>query len=275
MGLTRNALQAHMVGAAAVVLLAACSHRGEPQPKSAPAAGLGPKEGLVTAIARDGVVVSGERYFGGLADDAPLIHLFHQGRADGRGEYAPLVGWLNEHGYRAIAWDLRAGGDVFGGENRTAATVGDAPAEYCDAYADVEAALTAGAALAGRAPVIVWGSSYSGALVFQAAAKLPDKIAGVLAFSPAAGGPLAACRAGLFLDRVTAPAAVFRPASEMALESAQAQRAAFEAARVSFHVIEGETHGSSMLVDSRAGADRSAARALVMEWLDHTVGKRR
>ncbi|MEM8772807.1 MAG: alpha/beta fold hydrolase [Pseudomonadota bacterium] len=223
--------------------------------------------GLIEIPMADGVRVYGSPHQGGLDASAPLIHLFHQGGSNGAGEYGSLIGWLNENGFRAIAWDARAGGDTFGGENRTQATVTDQPSDYCDAYGDVEAAIKRGETIAGDAPVIVWGSSYSGALVFQAAAKNPDLIDAIIAFSPASGGPLADCRAIQYINGVTAPALVLRPASEMERESAQNQRAILEAAGVRVEVFEHGVHGSSMLVDDRTGHDMSEARDIVIDWL--------
>ena len=221
----------------------------------------------VTTNTSDGVTVYGDMHLENLADTTPLIHLFHQAGSNGRGEYAPLIGWLNENGFRVIAWDQRSGGDRFGASNRTAANIGKQADGFCDAYPDIEAALGFGESVAGEAPVFIWGSSYSAALVFQAAAKNPDRVRGVLAFSPASGGPLAKCRARNYLADVKAGAFALRPASEMGRESSVKQREVFEAAGVQFTVIENGVHGSSMLVDERTGHDMSAARDEVIAWL--------
>lgn len=223
---------------------------------------------VLTATTADGVTIHGKPYFGGLDADAPLVLLFHQGGANGRGEYGPIVPWLNESGFRAIAWDQREGGGTFGSVNRTVEGLAEGtPNGYCDAYPDLQAAVdyVMDKGLAER--VIVWGSSYSGALVFQLAAKNPDVVAGIIAFSPASGGPLANCRAVQWIDGVSAPKLVMRPASEMEIPSAQNQRDVLVANDAAFHVVEGGVHGSSMLVDDRTEADMSAARAYVMEWL--------
>ena len=82
-----------------IVWLAGCSNT-EPLPKT----------GAITTLTSDGVTVYGELYFGELDDSAPLVLLFHQGRSNGRGEYAEIAAWLNASGYRTIAWDQRAGG---------------------------------------------------------------------------------------------------------------------------------------------------------------------
>ena len=228
--------------------------------------------GTVVVTTADSVTIYGEPYFGDLNKSAPLILLFHQGGSDGRGEYTSLAPWLNEGGFRAIAWDQRAGGERLGGTNRTVAGLREGtPAEYCDAYADLEAALEYVVSEGLADEVVVWGSSYSAALVFRLAAEHPDKISGVLSFSPAAGGPLVNCRARMWLDELTVPAFALRPASEMELESAQEQQDIFEAAGVDFLVVENGVHGSSMLVDTRTNSDMSATRATVLAWLSEVV----
>jgi dienelactone hydrolase len=221
-----------------------------------------------TAVTTDGVTIYGEQYFGSLPEASPLILLFHQGGSNGRGEYADLASWLNGEGFRAIAWDQRSGGDRYGRSNRTAdglsATVST---EYCDAHADLQAALDYVKAhdLADR--VVAWGSSYSGALVFRLAAENPTEIAGVVAFSPAAGGPMVDCPAHVWVESISVPIAVFRPASEMDLPAAMEQRDVLSAAGVEFAVVEDGVHGSSMLVDARTGHDMGAARRSIVDWL--------
>lgn len=216
----------------------------------------------------DGVTIYGETYMGDLDDSAPLVLLFHQAGASGRGEYAEIAAWLNASGVRAIAWDQRSGGNHFGGTNRTVDGLADGtPAEFCDAYPDLAAALDATERAVGNGPVFVWGSSYSAALVFRLAAEHPARVAGFLAFSPASGGPMAACRARQWFDALQSPALVLRPASEMERESSIEQRDLMEAAGIEVHVVENGVHGSSMLVDSRTEHDMAPARAHVLAWI--------
>ena len=42
-------------------------------------------------------------------------------------------------------------------------------------------------------PVMIWGSSYTGALIFQLATKNPGAVDGLMAFSPSADEPLKDC----------------------------------------------------------------------------------
>ncbi len=223
----------------------------------------------ITTETADGVTLYGETYFADLPDSAPLILLFHQGGSNGRGEYGDaIVPWLNENGFRAIAWDQRAGGETYGSHNRTAEGIAEGtPDGYCHAYPDLEAALSYARSHDGERKVIVWGSSYSAALVFQLAAKNPDMISGVIGFSPASGGPLAECRARNYLKDVKASAFILRPASEMTRDSSQEQMAVFKDFGAETAVIEHGVHGSSMLVDSRTGHDMADARKPVLDWL--------
>lgn len=226
-------------------------------------------EKSISTQTHDGVMIYGERYYGDLDATAPLILLFHQGGSNGRAEYAPLANWLNDAGYRTIAWDQRAGGDLYGETNRTADGLpGGSNPGYCDAYPDLQAALNFVLTHGEAEEAIVWGSSYSGALVFRLAAENDGKVSGVLAFSPASGGPMVSCRARQWADDVQVPAIVFKPASEMTRETAEEQRQILERAGVSFAVVKGGVHGSSLLIDSRTENEMSATRAEVIAWLN-------
>jgi alpha-beta hydrolase superfamily lysophospholipase len=135
----------------------------------------------VTITAADGVVLHGE--FWPAADSrAPLILAFHQAGSS-HAEYAPLAPRLNSAGFHVLAIDQRSGGNEFGGRNQTVAALGRS-ASYEAALPDLEAALAWGKRKANDAPVLVWGSSYSAALVFVLAAKHASDVAGLLAFSP-------------------------------------------------------------------------------------------
>ena len=223
----------------------------------------------ITTQTLDGVMIYGERYYGDLDATAKLILLFHQGGSNGRSEYAPLTKWLNDAGYRAIVWDQRTGGDLYGESNRTSdgLPAGSNPG-YCDAYPDLQAALDFVLSHGEAEKVMVWGSSYSGALVFRLAAENRGKVSGVLAFSPASGGPMESCRARQWANDVPVPAIVFKPASEMTRDTAEEQRQILEGAGITFRIVEHGIHGSSMLVDARTENDMSATRAQVIAWLD-------
>ncbi len=221
----------------------------------------------VKTKAADGVTVYGETYFGELGEDAPIIALFHQAGGDGRGEYGPLTDWLNEIGFRVIAWDQRAGGDRFGGVNRTVEGFGE-NAGYCAGYPDLEAGLGYTLKAAKGAPLAVWGSSYSAALVFRLAHDHAEKIDAVVAASPASGDPMEGCRLETVLDEIFLPVLALRPRRE--IEFTQSQADLLIEAGVTFHIVENGVHGSSMLVDERTEHDMSDDREFVAGWLhDH------
>ena len=231
-------------------------------------ASAGTSDGAIITETQDGVTIHGETHFAGLKDDAPLVLLFHQARANGRGEYASIAPWLNTLGFRAITWDSRAGGDLFEASNKTVAGLSEGtPTGYCDAYPDLKAALdhVLGSKLADK--VVVWGSSYSAALVFRLAAENPEHVTAVVSCSPASGGPMEACRGREWADQIEARVLVLRPQSEMARESSVEQKAVFEQAGFDFMTVEHGVHGSSMLVDERTDHDMSDARAKVKAWL--------
>lgn len=135
----------------------------------------------ITLTAADGVKVYGEVWRAQGARP-PVILAFHQALSN-KAEYAPLARRLNEAGFTLMAIDLRSGGNYFGGVNQTVAARGGST-NFEAAFPDMEAALTWGEDNAHRAPLILWGSSYSAALVFVLAAQNPGAVDGVLAFSP-------------------------------------------------------------------------------------------
>lgn len=135
----------------------------------------------IVLTAADGVKVFGEVWRAGGAHP-PIILAFHQAGSS-HAEYAPLAPRLNAAGFTVLAIDQRSGGNAFGGTNQTVAVLGRSTS-YDAALQDLAAALAWGKAAAGGAPVLIWGSSYSAALVFQLAAQNPGAISAVLAFSP-------------------------------------------------------------------------------------------
>jgi dienelactone hydrolase len=131
--------------------------------------------------AADGVKVFGE-VWRATGTRPPIIVAFHQAESSSA-EYAPIAPRLVRAGFTVLAIDQRSGDGAFGGTNRTAAELGR-KAAYDEALPDLEVALAWAKANAYGAPVVVWGSSYSAALVFLLAAKHPADVSGVVAFSP-------------------------------------------------------------------------------------------
>jgi len=199
-----------------------------------------------------------------------IVVAFHQGGASAEGEYGPIVERLDLQGYDVLAVDQRAGGNRFGGVNRTVAARGG-EAEYCEAAPDIEGAVAYARTQRAGTPLILWGSSFSGALVLRFASTNPDGVRAVLAFSPASGGPMADCRGEDVSDRIRVPVLTLRPIGEMALETSVAQFAIFEAQGHQTFIADPGAHGSSMLVEERVGAPVDATWEVVMGFVNRVV----
>ena len=221
----------------------------------------------LTLTAVDGVTVYGDRYAAKGTALATIL-LFHQAGSN-RGEYAPIAPRLAEAGYEAIAIDQRSGGKLFGRNNETVAKLG-ASGDYLDALPDLEAALAFARKEAAGRPVIVWGSSYSASLVFMLAAKHPDEVAAVLAFSPGEyfGGK---ARVATAAANVNVPVFVTSAPDESEVTQAKAILAASPSATKVQFVPKHGKHGSSTL---HADANPKGAKevwAAVMDFLSKAV----
>ncbi len=194
-------------------------------PRSAIAQTNDPEEVMFRAA--DGVNLYGDLYASG-DRGAPIVLLFHQAGSNARAEYGSIVPRLLESGYNVLAIDQRSGGTRLGGVNRTASALEGGSPSYCDAYPDLEAALAFVISIGFDGPHIVWGSSYSAALVIRLAAEHPDDVNAVLAFSPASGDPMGACKPGPFLENLETPILALRPASEMENPRVRAQLEQFQ-----------------------------------------------
>jgi dienelactone hydrolase len=118
------------------------------------------------------------------ADDksTPLILLFHQAGSN-RGEYATIAPVLAKLGFAALAIDQRSGGNSWGRVNETVQHLGHS-GDFAAASADLEAAIQWARSSGHVGRLIVWGSSYSAALVFPLAARHKGEFSAILAFSP-------------------------------------------------------------------------------------------
>jgi alpha-beta hydrolase superfamily lysophospholipase len=217
----------------------------------------------VKLTAADGAAVFGEFYPAASAapGQTPLILAFHQAGAS-RAEYTPLLPRLNQAGYAVLVIDQRSGGSEFGGKNQTVAALGRSVA-YKEALPDLEAALAWGKAKAAGAPVLVWGSSYSAALVFLLAAAHPGDVQALLAFSP--GEYLGSANAvASAAKKVTVPVFITQSSSEdEAAQSRKVLQAAASPDKTLFMPKRG-VHGSSTLRSDRnaAGAEENWAAVL-------------
>ncbi len=216
----------------------------------------------------DGVTVFGDVYRTSVASELGFLLLFHQGGGDARGEYGPLVPRLLEAGFDVLAIDQRRGGTRFDGENRTLAGIGDTEYGYCDVLPDLEAALDHVRSLEPNGRPVLWGSSYSGALVIQLAARRPDEVAGVIAFSPASGEPMDGCRPEGWSQELAVPLLVLRPASEAEIPSVADQLDTFRTQDHQTWVADPGVHGSSMLNPDRVEGDVEPTWTVVLTFLE-------
>lgn len=115
----------------------------------------------------------------------PFIILCHQAGWS-RGEYLEIAPKLNILGYNCMAIDQRSGGSVNGIINEThkLAKLKKLGVNYADAEVDILSAINYVKLNYSKASkLILWGSSYSSALVLKITGERSD-IDGVLAFSP-------------------------------------------------------------------------------------------
>ena len=196
-----------------------------------------------TLRAHDGVSISALVYEA--RQPKGIVLLFHQAGSS-KAEYATIAPRLAAAGFSALAIDQRSGGTLYG-PNETVSRLGK-PTTYEDAKADLEAALDW--AQPRRLPIILWGCSYSAALVFEVAAEHINQVSAIVAFSP-----------GEFLDKSGAVARAAARAqvpiyitSSSDADEIQAGRAILSVApaRVKTQFIpKFGVHGSSTLIEAR------------------------
>lgn len=196
----------------------------------------------LTLKAADGVVVHGSFYPASGVARATIL-LFHQA-ASNRAEYAETAPRLAKAGYDVIAIDQRSGGPRFGSRNETVEALGRST-DFLEALPDLEAALAEGRRRSPAKPVIVWGSSYSAALVFLLAARHPDEIGAVLAFSP--GEYLSGASVAEAARKVSQPVFVASASDDGEISAAREILSASPAAVKTQYVPEAGVHGSSTL----------------------------
>ena len=133
---------------------------------------------------KDGVMITADVY-SPHEKTAPLILLFHQANWS-RGEYLEIAPKLNKMGYNCMAVDLRSGGNVNNVQNLTAMSATEAMKEkkYIDAYQDIQAAVNYASDFHAEGNLIIWGSSYSSALVLRFAGDHVGAVDAVISFSP-------------------------------------------------------------------------------------------
>lgn len=204
-----------------------------------PTPGEAPPGKRVVVPAADRVTLHAELH--GPGDPSrPVALLFHQARSN-RSEYRTIAPKLVDMGFDALAIDQRSGAHKWGVANQTVMARGRS-AKYDEALPDLKGAV-AWAKERGYKKIVLWGSSYSAALVFKVAAEDPA-ISAVVAFSPGEylkkKGSVAEAAA-----QVKVPVVIFAPAKEKAKAEAIAKAVPGGAQLV---VPEDAVHGSSMLI---------------------------
>ncbi|MCU4174167.1 alpha/beta hydrolase [Carboxylicivirga sp. N1Y90] len=133
---------------------------------------------------KDGLKVTADLYLTS-NDDAPFIILFHQAGWS-RGEYLEIAPRLNELGYNCMAVDQRSGKTVNEVENETAKRAAEKSLaqDYPDALPDMYAAIAYVKENYKYKKLILWGSSYSSALVLKIAGDKPGIADATLSFAP-------------------------------------------------------------------------------------------
>lgn len=139
----------------------------------------------ITFKSLDGLMLTADLYTGHKDKKTPFILLCHQAGWS-RGEYEEIAPKLVQMGFNCLALDQRSGGGVNNVKNASvlAAKEKGVPTGFLDARQDIIAGLKMVRKKFAKGKLLLWGSSYSSALVLQimgSESKLAD---GVLAFAP-------------------------------------------------------------------------------------------
>ena len=138
----------------------------------------------ITFKASDGLDITADTYTPN-SEDSPIIILFHQARWS-RGEYKEIAPKLNKLGFNCIAIDQRSGGEVNGVKNETheRAEKQKLGTKYVHAEVDINSAIDYVKKNYAKAKkIIIWGSSYSSALVLKIGGDRSD-VDAILSFAP-------------------------------------------------------------------------------------------
>lgn len=218
----------------------------------------------IMLTASDGVKVHGRLYEA--KNPKALILLFHQAGSS-KDEYATITPRLHDAGYSTLAIDQRSGGGMYG-TNETATAFGrDVP--YREARPDLQAALDW--AQQRKLPIILWGSSYSSALIFPLAADDPQGIVALLAFSPGEyfdGKPPVRAAAA----KLNVPVFIASTNEKEETDFADPIMAAVPKNSANVRLVpEHAVHGSSMLIGTRNPEGAEANMRAVLAFLDRVT----
>jgi YVTN family beta-propeller protein len=225
---------------------------------------------VVRFAAVDGGIVFADLHRSPAERARAFFVLLHQGGSSGRAEYRNIVPRLLASGFDVGVVDLPEGGDLFGGLNRAVQHSDGSTPGFCETYPAVEAALDWALVEANGRPVVVLGSSYTGALALQLAGRRTDDLAGVAGFSPASGGPMTECLGRRFTEGIELPILAIRPESEMELATVEDDLAALEAQGHRIWVARPGVHGASMLDPARV-ANSEATWRVLESWLSEIL----
>ena len=155
--------------------------------------------------ADDGLTVTADLYMAH-ESDAPFIILYHQAGYS-RGEYRSIAPVLNDMGFNCMAVDQRSGKEVNGIQNETykEAVRLNKPTEYLDAIPDIEAAYLYVKYGINPGKIILWGSSYSAAIMFYMGKMHYTNLNGILCFSPGSYFKINNKEIKTYATRVTCP----------------------------------------------------------------------
>ncbi|MDH5368227.1 MAG: lysophospholipase [Cyclobacteriaceae bacterium] len=138
----------------------------------------------ITFSSSDGVTVTADLYMPH-EKSVPFIVLFHQANSS-RGEYLEIAPKINALGFNCMAVDQRSGGSMNGISNKTKISASQAMkgTSYVDALLDIVTAIEYAKQNLTEGKLIIWGSSYSSALVLKIAGEDHNAVDAVMAFSP-------------------------------------------------------------------------------------------
>ena len=133
----------------------------------------------------DGLKITADLYMKSSDKAKPFILLCHQAGWS-RGEYREIAPKLNAMGFNCMAIDQRSGEAINGVANETAARAKAAGkgGAYVDAEQDIVAAAKHARSNFAEGKLLLWGSSYSAALVLRVAGEHADLVDGALSFAP-------------------------------------------------------------------------------------------
>ena len=143
------------------------------------------------------------------------IILYHQANFS-RGSYRTIAPKLNELGYNCLAVDARSGHKARGVLNETTkrAIKANEGIKFKDAVQDVDATFLYVRDELKAEKIIIWGSSYSAAIVIYMGSKYADGIDGILSFSPGEYFKIEGQEIGAFAENITCPVFITSAANE-------------------------------------------------------------